>query len=346
MESCNRTGSTDLRRLLALCTAAGTILLAFAPSGAWLNGASTPDGQLLAVLLKQALTVSLLLIVPALWARLAFRTTPWILLALAGLAYGCGLLFEESAKDALYTLLLLALPGVGLYGLQRFGIGNFRTVLYESFLILAALFGYACLRDLIREGDAFLSTKWILNRYGEILDGYAAVELDVYSAQILSTVRETVDAYRLSPETVCVPALLLPSMAAGLSNTLFSHLMNRRGGAALSPLPAFADWRCERWYVLLIAGFALVTFFLRLARVQNADALAAVAEPLWRLPCSLAGLCTVRSVAIRFRKAWFFWIAVAVLLSIPLVGMLLLTVLGMLSSLKKSSNVGEDGNRK
>ena len=346
MESCKRNRSTDLRWLLALCAAAGTFLLAFVPSGAWLSGTATPDGQLLAVFFKQALTVLLMLIVPALWARLAFRTMPWILAVLAGFAFGCGLLFEGSAKDALYTLLLLALPGVGLYGLQRFRIGNFRTVLYESFLILAALFGYACLRDLIREGDAFLSTKWILSRYGEILDGYATVDLDVYSAQILSTLRETVDAYRLSPEIVCVPALLLPSMAAGLSNTLFSHLMNRRGGADLTRLPAFADWRCERWYVILIAVFSIVTLILRLSRVQNAEALAAVADPLWRLPCSLAGLCTVRSIALRLRKGWIFWISVAVLLTIPFVGMLLLTVIGMLSSLKKPSNVGEDGNRK
>lgn len=346
MENSNRTQPTDLRWLLALCAAGGTFLLAFVPSDAWQNGAASPEKQLAAVLVKQFLTVFLMLIVPALWARLAHRTTPWVLTGLAALAYGCGVLFCGSASDALFTVLLIALPGIGLYFLQRYKLSNFRTVLYESVLILIALFGYACLPDLIRKGDAYAGAQWVIGLYEKTFTGIGASASDPAVAQLVSAMRESIGVYKMNAGAICVPLLLTFAMVCGLSNTLFSHLMNRRGGVALVGLPPFHQWRCERWYVILTAGLLIVTLLMRMAGAQNGDALAAVAEPLWRMPCALAGLSTVRKLAMLARKKWVFWVIVVLMVLLPTMTVLLLTAIGMLSSLRKPINVGEDGIRK
>jgi hypothetical protein len=341
METYHQTKPNGLRWLFALGAAAGTFLLVFVPGGWWLKSAQQPDEILTAILLKQLLTVMLLLIVPSLWARLAHRTSPWVLVLLTGFAFGCGLLLSNDWTAALYAALLAALPGAGLYALQRLKLSNFRTVLYEAFLILAALFGYACLPDLIKSGDAYRSVKWILGLYTQMLGGLGASFYELGATDLLSTALESVDLLRMNAETIAVPILLTASMAAALSNVLFSHLFNRNGGANLTALPRFEDWRCERWYVILIAAFSLTTILLRLFGVKSADALSSVADVLWRMPCALAGLCTVRKLGIRARKGWIFWIAVAMLLTLPPAALLILTVLGMLSSLRSFKRDGE-----
>ena len=135
-------------------------------------------------------------------------------------------------------------------------------------------------------------------------------------------------------------------MTAGLTNTLFSHLFNRNGGVELVPLPRFELWRCERWYVVLCAVFLLVTLILGMSGVQAGDALSSVAGVLWRMPCLLAGLCTVRFLALQTGKKWIFWIAVAGLILLPTAGWMVLALIGALSALRKPMNVGEDGIRK
>lgn len=346
MEYCDQTKSRDLRWLLALGAAAGTFLLIFVPSDRWLNGGAAPGNALTAALLKLLLTVVLLTIVPALWARLAQRVSPWTLVFLSGLAYGSGVLLSGDAISALYAAALVVLPGLGLYALHRMRLSNFRTVIYESFLILAGMFVCACLSDLIREGDAYRSAKQILALYEETLAGLNLEFAEIGGSELLSTAQELVRMLKLSAEMIAVPMMLSAAMVAGLSNTLFSHLLNRRGGAVLTELPRFEDWRCERWYVVLIVAFSLVTFLLRLFGLKDAEALSAVADVLWRMPCALAGLCTVRSLAVRTHKGWIFWIAFAMLFTLTPIALLLLTVVGMLASLRSKSKVGEDGLQK
>ncbi len=342
MEACNRTKPTDRRWLIALAAAVGTFLLVFVPGDWWLKSAQQPDAILTAIFLKQIFTVMLLLIVPTLWARLGHCVSPWTLVLLTGLAFGCGCLLSHDAVTALYTTLLAALPGVGLYALQRLKLSNFRTVLYESFLILAALFGYTCLPDLIRSGDAYRSVKWILALYTQMLEGMRADLIELGAESLLTTAADSVGLLQANAEGIAVPALLAAGMAAGLSNVLFSHLFNRDGRAKLAALPRFESWRCERWYVILIAAFSLTTILLRLFGVKSADALSSVADVLWRMPCALAGLSAVRMLALRAHKGWIFWVAIAALLTLPPVALLLLTVIGMLSSLRTKRD-GEDG---
>lgn len=336
----------DLRPLLALLAAAGTVLLAFVPSGAWLNGAQTPDEQLYAVLAKQLLTVLLLLIVPALWARLAHRTRPWVLVFFLGLAFGGGLLFSGDVPGALFTVLLIALPGAGLYFLQRLGLSNFRVVIYESLLIFAALFGYACLPDLIRQGDAYASAAWIIRLYEQMLDGAALQYAEAGGEQIFAAIKETIDVYRTNADAIAVSVLMIPAMAGGLTNVLASHRLNRNGGVQLSRLPRFSEWRCESWYVIMAAVFSFAALLLRLFGAQHAAVLSSAAESLWRMPCALAGLCAVRALAERFRRNWVFWLTVALLFLLPSVTLMLLSLLGALASLRKSMTIGEDGVRK
>ena len=121
--------------------------------------------------------------------------------------------------------------------------------------------------------------------------------------------------------------------------------MNRHGGAELSPLPPFAEWRCERTYVIAAALCGIVTFFLQYTGWNGMEALSGVASMFWRLPCALAGLCTVRWLAARAKKNWIFVIVCCVSAATPLMALPMLAILGMLASLRKRTNVGEDGTK-
>ena len=341
-----RTKSTGGWIPYMLGAAAGTFLLAFVPSNAWLNGAQTSGEMLSAITLKHLLTVLLLLIVPALWARLAHLTTAWVLIGLSALAFGCAVWLNGDPVSALYTAGFIVLPGAGLYGLQKRKLTNFRTVIYESFVILAALFVLVCLRDLIESGDAYRSFRGVIALYGQVVKETDFSGMSISGADLAGEMQATADAFRVSAETVCVPILLLPAMAAGLSGTLFSHLFNRKGGAALSPLPRFEAWRCERWYVILTIVFLFVTMTLGMFGVQTANALSGVADTLWRLPCMLAGLCALRRFGVVSGRKWPFRFAIVLLILLPPIMGMLLSIIGMLASLRKPKNVEEDGGRK
>ena len=346
METCNRTKPTDRIWPYLLAAALGTLALAFVPSGAWLGGMTQPTAMLLASFVKQLLTVMLLLIVPSFTAWLAHRISPWILLGLAALAYGAGLLVTGDLKDALYTTALCALPGAGLYGLQRLKLSNFRTVIYASFVNLAALFAFVCLRDLARSGDAYASFKQLVDAYGEVMNRLA-VSADPTGELGLSAESETiVRMLRVNADAFCTAILLVPAMAAGLSNVLFSHLWNRRGGADLMKLPPFSEWRCERGYVIFAGAFLFATMFLGMFGWHTADALSGVAAVMWRMPCMLGGLCAVRRLGARFGRMWIFWASIALLFTLPPAAGFMLTMLGFLSGLRKPMNAGEDGERK
>ena len=265
-----RSQSND-RLLLIPLAAAGTLLLAFVPSDAWLSGSA--QTSLSAALLKQALSLLLLLIVPSLCAMCVHRTSSWTLFALAAFAFGAGLLITRDAKEALYTLFLTVLPAAGLYVLQRLKLSNFRTVIYESFVILLALFGFVCLSDLIRTGDAYTSYKSVIKMYGALLERFA-LEGSLYGIDIAKEAEEMTNLFLANAESMCVTGLLLSAMTAALSNTLFSHLFNRNGAVALTPLPPFSAWRCERGYVILSVLFYFATLILGLFGIQSR---------LWRL---------------------------------------------------------------
>ena len=338
----------DLRWLLLLAAAAGTVALGFVPSAAWLplGSDSDPVTLLFTYAVKQVLTAALLCAVPALWARLAHRTSYWSLVGLAALAYGVGYWVTKDAVQALYTLLLLAVPGAGLYALQKLKLNNFRTVLYHSALLLIALFGYVCLPDLIASGDAYVPFRTILGAYEQWMQQtqtLLALSEDLPLYEDFAALMELLNTYRLNAEAFGVPVLMIPAMAAGLSNVLLSHLMNRRGGADLVALPPFSEWRCERVFVVAAGLFAIVTFFLQYTEWNGTEALAGVGSMLWRLPCALAGLCALLRLSLRLKKRWIYVIVCCVSAAMPLMAVSMLAIVGMLASLRKQTNVGEDG---
>ena len=344
MERSGRTQSNG-RLLLILLAAAGTLFLAFVPSDAWLGGAAKTEAAFAAILLKQLLTVLLLLIVPSLCATLVHRTSPWVLLGLVVFAFVAGLLVTRDAKEAFYTMFLTVLPGAGLYGLQRAKLSNFRTVIYGSFVILLAMFGFVCLRDLIRTGDAYASYRSVIRMYGALLERYAPAG-SLYGVDFAAQAKEITDLFLVNAESLCATALLTPAMAAAFSNTLFSHLWNRNGAVRLSPLPPFSQWRCERWYALLSVGFYFATVILGLFGVRWGASLSGVAELLWKMPCMLGGLSAIRRLGQLTGRTWILWAAVVLLILLPPATCMLLAILGMLSALRKPKNVGEDGERK
>ena len=350
MESCKQRESTARLWLPALGAAAGAMLLVFVPSNVWLAvaDAAPADVQLGVSLLKQFLTVLLLLAVPALWARTAQIVSPWMLLFLSGMTVGFGMVLLADFKGALYAALPVVIPGAGLYALQRMKLSNFRTVLYESFLVLVGLFGLVCLPDLIAHGDAYLEARRIAALYGQVTAALTDVPMtpDSNAAALIGGIKELIDGYRVNADVICVPILMAPPMAAGLSAVLLSHRMNRRGEAALSPLPRFRDWRCERWYVFGVSAVSIAAMLARYSGSQTANALAGVAEIALLLPCSLAGLAAVRRLSYRANRNWPFVLACILLILLPGIVMNLLMMLGILSSIVNRTNVGEDGKRK
>ena len=348
MDFYKRSESKNLHWLLLIGAVAGTAALGFVPSGAWLALSAEDDPVLLLAVyaLKQTLTVLLLCAVPALWARLGHRTSAWSLLGLSAIAFGIGLLITRDAKMALYTLLFIALPGVGLYGLQKLRLSNFQTVLYESVIVLLALFGYVCLPELIANGDAYLPFRTVIGAYERIVKEMQAVFASAEGTlpyADFSSLADLTAEYRLNAEVFGVPILMIPAMTAGLSNVLLSHLMNRHGGAELRTLPPFAEWRCSRTFVIAVAVFAIAAYFLSLTGRNGMEALAGAASMLWRFPCALAGLCAVRRLSLRVHKGWIFVIVCCVSAAVPIMSLPALALVGMLSSMRKRTNVGEDG---
>lgn len=342
MEFSGRNESKGYKRLLLLLgAAAGTFLLIFVPAGDWQGQAASPQGALLAASGKAVLTLALLSVVPSLWAGLIHRTSWIAAVALVLFAFGCGWLILGDAADALFPALLAALPGAGLYVLQRLKLSNFRTVLYGSFLTLGGLFAQVCLKDLIRRGDAYLPFREAIDLFEQAANSMSLEEIRIAGV----TSKDLIAAYILNAEAIFVPLLLVAAMCASLSNTLFSHLWNRDGAAALPKLKPFREWRCERWYVLFAAVFSIATMLLGMFGLQAFGALSSVAEVMWRLPCSLAGLCAVRRIAVRAGRGWVFWIVCAGTVLLPSIASMLLTLLGMLSSLRNPWNAGEDGKR-
>lgn len=339
---------SNLARWLVLAGGViGTLLLVLIPGAAWPNLPESGDpAVLLAVMLiKQALTVMLLLIVPALWARSAHTCGPWTLPLLSAVAFAFGFALSKDAIGALYALLLAALPGIGLYLLQRLKLSNFRTVIYTAVLVLFALFGYVCLPSLLESGDAYLPFKSVIAVYERILENMKPLftlqggETDSY----YQAARDIVAEYRLNADVIGVPALLVPSMCAGLSNVLFSHLMNRKGGADLTALPPFGAWRCERLYVYLATGVAVVSWLLAMLKVSGMDALSGTVMLAWRFPCALAGLSAIFSLSGRLKKRWIFVIVCCATLLTPTFGPTLLSVVGMLASLRRPTTDRKDG---
>lgn len=346
MEFCNRTKPTDRIWPYLIGAVLGTLALAFVSSDAWLGGMTQPAAMLLASFVKQLLTVMLLFIVPSLTAWLAHRMSPWAIPGLIVFAFGAGLLVTGNLTDALYTTALCALPGAGLYGLQRLKLSNFRTVIYASFVNLAALFIFVCLRDLIRSGDAYASYKQLVAAYGDLMNRLA-LSADPTGELGIGTESETiVKMLRVNADAYCVAILLVPAMTAGLSNVLFSHLFNRRGDADLTKLPPFSEWRCERGYVIFAGVFLFATMMLGMFGWHTADALSGIAAVMWRMPCMLGGLCATRRLGVRLRRMWIFWVSIALLVTLPLAAGVMLTLLGFMAALRKPMNAGEDGERK
>ncbi len=330
-----------------LCASVGTALLVFVPSAAWLRASdgAAPFAILRAYALKQVLTVSLLLIVPALWTRCTQVFGLWTLPALALLAFGVGYALSRDVVTALYGLLLVGLPGVALYVFERIRLSNFRAVIYESFFVLFALFGYVCLRDLIRSEDAYLPFRNVIELIEKQLETLRPTftlengETDAYFAAIL----DLLSTYRLNAEVIGVPILTVPAMAAGLSNVLFTHVLNRRGGADIRPLPAFSVWRCERLFVIVTTVLALGSYLLAMFNVNGMAALSGVASLIWRFPCALAGLSAVYGFCAQLHKKWIFVIVCCATAAVPNLVPTMLAIIGMLASLRKPTTDRKDG---
>ena len=216
-------------------------------------------------------------------------------------------------------------------------------MLYTSVLTLFALFAYVCLPSYFESGNAYLPFKNVIVFYERMIEDLQPAAAALGGSDTYTTVLALVTELKLSPDAIGVPILCVPAMTAGLSNVLFSHLFNRRGGADLIALPPFSEWRCERLYVYLTMGFALVTYALSYFDISGIDALASIAMLVFTMPCALAGLSALRRLSLRLKKGWLFVIFCIAPALMPSFGMTLLSVIGMIASIRTQTTDRKDG---
>ena len=293
-----------------------------------------------ALYLRALLLLPLLAVVPALWARCAWRVHPAALVLLAGAAFATAYYFTQSATEALFLLLLVAPLGGLLYAMQRGGFSNFKITFYGSVLLLGGLFFLLCGTALLQQGDAFVPFRRFVKAAQTVIAPLTqafAEDTPIGSFDLIF--RELFN----NAETVFVGALYWPAALCALLNVLFSHLLNRKGGASMQPLPPFSHWQVEGTYLLGVLAFCAVSMVLSLARVHFGSALLQVAYMLFLLPMSLAGLCTLRRWTVNRR--WLFVLFCVFAALFYSAAAMMLSTIGMLGFMQEAAKKRMQGGK-
>ncbi len=324
MNQTRKLGKTILFLAAALLvTAALCFLPRFAPFSVRLAttlGIPTSYVTISNTMLSACCMVLLLAVAAALWSRCAWTLGVTSLLGLAVFTFALGYLATSDLLGALWLLLLIGIPSVGLYTMQRCKLNNFRIVIYGTFLTLIALFCYVCLPSLLAEGDAFLPFRSLIGQYAAGIEESKSIliESGLFTEATVQDTLDTLTDYKLGAEQFSISVLLYPAMLCALTNCLLFHLFNRDKSAAVLPLPKFADWRVERWFSFSVTIVVLVCLVLSMVGVTFATALSNVFYLLWLYPLALGGLCAVKRLA---KRRWVFPVVLVL-------GIVLFTILG------------------
>ena len=223
------------------------------------------------------LFVLTMFVVPAVWAVMAFRTHPIMLLPAAGLVFAFGVFMGFGMLNSACILGMAVPAGCLLWFSQKERMGNFQSVMFVSILLTFGLFLLFCLPDLLSGGDPYASIRAYFTRSVSLLEGLA-----VYNTAVLLVSRI---------DEMMVACFFMFAGVYALVNVLALHAFNRgRKNMPLCPLGPFGTWFAPYGYVMVSGGLGLGATLLSAAvDTPVISALSLLLYEMWAMPMRLTG---------------------------------------------------------
>ena len=223
------------------------------------------------------LFVLTMLVVPAIWAAMAFRVHPATLLATGALVFLFGLFMGFDTVNCLCILGLVAPAGCLLWLSQKERMGNFQSVLFLSVALTFGLFLIFCMPDLIQSGDPYASVRTYFSGMPELFAGTALYDV---ARLLVSRIDE-----------LMVACFFAFSGLYALVNVLLLHAFNgKRKDMPLCPLGPFGTWRVPYGYAMAFGAASLVSTFATLsADSPTMSGLSLLLYEMWAMPLMMTG---------------------------------------------------------
>lgn len=223
------------------------------------------------------LFVVTLFAVPAIWADMAFRTRPVMLVVAGAIVYLFGYLMGYGAMNSLCILGAAAPAGIFLWYTQKERMGNFQSVLYLSVLLTFGQFLIFCVPDLLTVGDPYASLRSYFADVPLLFEGTSMYETSVL---LMSRIDELIVA--------CFFAF---AGVYALVNVLLLHAFNRgKKDMPLCPLGPYGTWCAPYGYVMALgAASLLVTVLTAASDTPALSALSLFLYEMWAMPLLLSG---------------------------------------------------------
>ena len=223
------------------------------------------------------LFVLTMFLTPAIWAAMAFRTHPVMLIVASALVFLFGYLMGYGAVSCLCILGMTLPAGSFLWFSQKERMGNFQSVLFVSILLTFGLFLLFCVNDLIATGDPYVSLR---SYFAEVPAMFEGTNLYESSLLLMSRIDELIVA--------CFFAF---AGAYALVNVLLLHAFNRqKKDMPLCPLGPYGTWAAPYGYVMALGGLSLLSAILNATMdTPVLSALGLLVYEMWAMPLLLTG---------------------------------------------------------
>ncbi len=233
------------------------------------------------------LFVLTMLAVPAVWAAMAFRTHPAMLLVAGALVFLFGYTMGYGWLSCLCILGMVVPSGCFLWYSQKVRMGNFQSVLFVSVLLTFGLFLLFCVPDLLTSGDPYASVRATFAAQLEMFEGTA-----LYATAMLLVSRI---------DEMMIAIFYAFAAAYALINVLLLHAFNKaKKDMPLCPLGAFGTWSAPYGYVMASGALGLVATLLSTATDSPAiSTLSLLLYEMWALPLFLTGINVLFSLVTR-----------------------------------------------
>ena len=205
------------------------------------------------------LFVLTMLVVPAVWAAMAFRTHPMMLAVAGALVLLFGYLMGYDMVSCLCILGMAAPAGIFLWYSQKEGMGNFQSVMYVSILLTFGLFLIFCVPDLLASGDPYASLRSYFSVIPAMFEGTS-----LYATALTGKIVWHNDA--------------------------LGAVFEGKKDMPLCPLGAFGTWHAPYGYVMILGGLGLVATLLAFT-VDTAmtSAMSMLFYEMWAMPLLVTG---------------------------------------------------------
>ena len=273
------------------------------------------------------LFVLTMLVVPAIWAVLAFRTHPAMLAVAGALVFLFGYMMGYDTVSCLCILGMAAPAGCFLWFSQKEGMGNFQSVMYVSVLLTFGLFLIFCVPDLLKSGDPYTSLR---TYFAAVPAMFAGTTLYATAQSLVSRIDEIMIA--------CFYAF---AGAYALVNVLLLHAFNKKKDMPLCPLGTFGTWMAPYAYVMILGAFGLVATLLAVTvDTPTVSSASLLLYEMWALPLLITGANVLYSLLGRRLpkgrvKLIFGLLVGASLLFAPQFAQMVLLLLGLTGVIRK-----------